>query len=67
MPIYEYSCQSCRNSFEELVPSPAEAVACPRCESRDVKRELSVFSSPAGSGEKPAMGGCCSPGGCGCR
>lgn len=70
MPIYEYSCHCCQNSFEELVLSQAEAVTCPQCASPDVKRELSVFSSPGGGGEK-AMGGggCggCSPGGCGCH
>lgn len=69
MPIYEYSCRRCHSSFEELVLSSAEAVACPECSSPDVARELSVFSLPAGRSEGvSAGGGCgCTPKNCGCH
>lgn len=69
MPIYEFSCRRCRHSFEELVRSAREVVACPECASPDVQRELSVFSSPGGDGEKAAGGGgCgCTPRTCGCH
>lgn len=69
MPIYEYSCRHCEKSFEELVLSMAEIVTCPQCASSDVKRELSVFSSPAAGGEKTTSGGgCgCTPSTCGCH
>jgi len=61
MPIYEFSCRRCHHSFEELVRSAGEVVACPECASPEVQRELSVFSSPGSGGEKAAAGG-----GCGC-
>ncbi|MBI2992122.1 MAG: zinc ribbon domain-containing protein [Deltaproteobacteria bacterium] len=70
MPIYEYRCRHCDNSFEELVLSSREAAACPSCASPEVERQLSVFSSP---GDRPAEsaagGGCggCGPGGCDCH
>ena len=69
MPIYEYSCRHCHSSFEELVLSPRETVACPQCESREVEKQLSVFSSPGDRmGKVGVGGGCgCTPSTCGCH
>lgn len=70
MPIYEYRCRHCDSSFEEIVLSRDEAIACPTCASAEVERELSVFSSPGNRpGERAAGGGCggCGPSGCGCH
>jgi putative FmdB family regulatory protein len=75
MPIYEYRCEACDRTFEELVRSSSEEIACPSCASRDVKRLLSVFSSGrdirsfAGGAEPPSSGGgCgCTPKTCGCH
>ena len=75
MPIYEYRCGGCERTFEELVRSSSEEIACPACASRDVKRLLSVFSSArdirsfAGGAEPPSTGGgCgCTPKTCGCH
>ncbi|MFQ5903041.1 MAG: zinc ribbon domain-containing protein [Candidatus Binatia bacterium] len=69
MPIYEYSCRRCHNSFEEIVLSAREAVTCPKCASKEVERQLSVFSSPGGLAEKAVGGsGCgCTPRTCGCH
>jgi putative FmdB family regulatory protein len=55
MPIYEYRCKSCENRFEKLRPI-AEMdgpTPCPRCQSAEVLRLLSVFAAPSGgdSGE----------------
>ncbi|HUT43781.1 MAG TPA: zinc ribbon domain-containing protein [Desulfobacterales bacterium] len=42
MPIYEYKCEKCGNSFEKLVfSSDKEPVSCPECKANDVKRLLS--------------------------
>ena len=42
MPIYEYKCEKCGNSFEKLVfSSDKEPVFCPECKAEDVKRLLS--------------------------
>lgn len=62
MPIYEYNCRHCHKSFEELVLSAHEAIACPECASSEVERKLSVFSSPGGRKDESGIGG----GGCGC-
>jgi putative FmdB family regulatory protein len=77
MPIYEYHCDDCDNSFEALVrPGRPEDAACPQCHGAHLSREMSVFSSSAGaSGYSAAAsdftpnrggGGCCG-GGCGCH
>jgi putative FmdB family regulatory protein len=54
MPMFEYSCNACGFRFEKLQKS-AEAgqVDCPACGSADVKKELSTFSSSAGSSSGP--------------
>lgn len=71
MPIYEYACQDCGHPFEMLVRSDT-VPACPKCQSTQLEKQLSVFATstapdaapmPAGSG----CGGCGSaslPGGC---
>lgn len=41
MPIYEYSCKACGNEFEALVRGSKEPL-CPKCESADLERLLSL-------------------------
>ncbi len=56
MPIFEFDCLKCGNSFEELV-GPSEDMSkftCPRCKSRRVKIGLPSYYSP--SIEKEYMG-----------
>jgi putative FmdB family regulatory protein len=70
MPIYEYSCRRCHHRFEQIVRSTREEISCPECESRAVKKELSLFSSPGSQSKKNAAGaaGCsCTPQTCGCH
>ncbi|MEJ5348510.1 MAG: zinc ribbon domain-containing protein [Desulfosoma sp.] len=47
MPIYEYRCEKCGNEFESFIWSAQdqEALACPRCGSREIKKLLSSFAS----------------------
>ena len=45
MPLYEYACQRCDHTFEELVFN-GEAVTCPRCHAPKVERLLSVPAKP---------------------
>jgi putative FmdB family regulatory protein len=51
MPLYEYLCNKCGNRFEELQGhSETEVkVECPNCESENVSRVFSTFSTGAGS------------------
>ena len=68
MPVYEYVCHACHESFEKYVRAGGDAVACPRCEGADVEKQASRFAF-AGTGgfAGSAGGGCgCGRGGCGC-
>jgi len=57
MPIYEYRCLDCNEKFEKLVLSSAKAkdVECPRCHSRNVKKELSLFGKASSGSSGPAL------------
>ncbi len=75
MPLFEYQCQGCELSFEELVSSSSEAnVNCPRCSSAKVVRQLSTFAAHGMSDGSTRIadvvnrgggGGTCGHGGCG--
>ena len=45
MPIYEYTCQNCRNEFELLVSTSAGKPTCPNCGSRKVLKKFSTFAA----------------------
>ncbi len=47
MPIYEYVCEKCNTEFEELVTG-GKKPCCPACKSDELRRKLSVPSSPHG-------------------
>jgi putative FmdB family regulatory protein len=54
MPIYEYRCQACGQRFEKLVLTidrQPETLACPQCESKDVRRLISRVAVSADDGE----------------
>jgi putative FmdB family regulatory protein len=75
MPIYEYTCTSCKKSFEHLqrTMSDGPKPACPECGSKQTARQLSVFAVAAdtaksvSSGDGPPTCGRCggAPGSCG--
>ncbi len=73
MPIYEYQCETCGFEFEELVRG-GDTVACPHCQSSDVRRKMSSFAKAGGgsSGEtytatsSGSKCGGCSGGNCSC-
>jgi len=70
MPIFEYNCGHCNHRFETIVLSARENVSCPKCDSKAVERQLSVFSSPKSGKDAatPSGGGCgCTPATCGCH
>lgn len=47
MPIFEFTCKDCGETFEELVfsASKADEVICPNCQSRRVTKLISRFAS----------------------
>jgi putative FmdB family regulatory protein len=53
MPIFEFVCTDCEETFEDLVLSVSkiDEVVCPTCGGSKVKKKMSTFAS------KPAAGG----------
>jgi putative FmdB family regulatory protein len=67
MPIYEYLCADCSETFEELVStSTAASVACPDCGGTTITKLLSSFATPRPVGATVGGGGGCCGGSCGC-
>jgi len=75
VPIYEFSCLSCRHTFDVFgsYQSRAEKQVCPQCESTKTKALFSAFAvtgrSDAAASTATGMsgGGCgCGGGGCAC-
>lgn len=65
MPIFEYECCKCSEQFERLVFRSDEAVTCPKCDSTEVCRKMSVFGFKSG-GDKGAASSRTGSGGSGC-
>ena len=74
MPIFEYICKECEHSFEALVYG-REKAECPKCHSKKLTPQLSVFavSAKGGAPASRSEGGCGScgdprgPGACSMR
>lgn len=66
MPIFEYICRECDHHFEALVYGKQKA-ECPKCHSKSLAPQLSVFAVSASSSTRSASsfpsGGAC--GSCG--
>lgn len=52
MPIYEYTCIKCGDSFTAIKPVNLreEKTACPKCGSTDIRKQLSTFNAGCYSG-----------------
>jgi putative FmdB family regulatory protein len=60
MPIFEYICRECQHEFEALVFGRDKA-KCPKCESKKLSPQLSVFAvsaKGAGAAASPGAGSC---------
>jgi len=55
MPIYEYRCRKCGETFEELVlgSNGGASIKCRACSSRRVQKVLSAFAVHAGAEHAP--------------
>jgi putative FmdB family regulatory protein len=51
MPIYEFKCDDCQQTFESLVliASAVDSIRCKHCNSSHIKRILSVTSNSSGT------------------
>ena len=54
MPIFEYSCRSCRHAFETLVRT-GDTPACPKCTGIDLEKLLSLAAIKSESTHGLAM------------
>jgi putative FmdB family regulatory protein len=61
MPIFEYVCKACQHEFEALIFGQQKA-ECPKCHSRKLEAQLSVFavsakgvSAKGGSAAQPSL------------
>jgi putative FmdB family regulatory protein len=61
MPVYEYVCKHCAHPFEELVFG-GERPGCPRCGSRELDKQFSVFGTQGAAALSDSVPG---PGSCG--
>jgi len=63
MPIFEFRCKKCCYKFEELVLKNSELndIKCPKCESKEVEKLISVFGfrSTGSNGETISAGSSC--------
>ena len=59
MPLYEFVCQNCGNTFETLVgfSQADEPQPCPECHERQSQRKLSSFAVSGGSHASAAPSG----------
>jgi putative FmdB family regulatory protein len=71
MPIFEYVCEGCGNSFEKLVRRAEDTTECPSCGNANITQKYSTFAARSqGSAKESAMpscpsGMCSNPGFCG--
>lgn len=68
MPIYEYICNGCGNSFEQIVfaSDDGSSIECPVCGKKNVSKVISSFScgkSGSGGNISNSLSGSCSPSG----
>ena len=64
MPLYEYTCSSCRQDFELLIRG-SEQAECPRCGGSRLTKLMSVPAAPADGGSNLPMCEPRQPQGCG--
>lgn len=59
MPVYEYICVKCKESFSLLqkIGTTEKDTVCPECGSREVKKKISLFSCACPVDSGPSTGG----------
>jgi putative FmdB family regulatory protein len=65
MPLYEFDCLSCGQSFEKLVRSAGaiKEVVCPVCGQPHIQKKLSTFAANIKGGSSSSAAAACAPGG----
>jgi len=63
MPVYEYRCRACGNTFSALVASsdtPEKDIVCPRCKERQAEKLLSMRTAVVNRRSSSASASACS-------
>ncbi|MCK5569217.1 MAG: zinc ribbon domain-containing protein [Spirochaetes bacterium] len=60
MPIFEYACKECGNTFEQLVMSKNIHISCPRCDGGQIAKLFSTFAHRSSGKTESASGSGCS-------
>jgi len=55
MPLFEYKCRDCGETFEKIVATSAARVECKHCASPRVEKLLSVFAVGGSSRPQAAL------------
>jgi len=57
MPVYEFKCRECGHPFSEIRKTGDFKASCPKCNSENVEKMISVFSSHSSAGKCSHTGG----------
>lgn len=67
MPIYEYKCNKCHTTFEELVSGATDkTLPCPSCASENTKKTMSTAGISMGTFKDPSCTSSCGSASSGC-
>ena len=65
MPIYEYKCEKCGQTFDHLERTLSDAAKkCPKCGAASPVKQVATFSTRDGAGNSSGSIGTCSSGIC---
>jgi len=54
LPLFDFTCQSCQQTFEALVRAQDGPPACPSCGGADLVRHLSTFATSSAESRQAA-------------
>lgn len=58
MPIFEYLCKDCGQTFEKIVPRYDTPADCIHCSSENVEKQLSIFAVAGSATDSTPTAGC---------
>jgi putative FmdB family regulatory protein len=63
MPVYEYRCAECGETFDLFLRSATQKAAptCPKCGSSEVEKAISLFGVGGTSGSSRSSAAACGP------
>jgi putative FmdB family regulatory protein len=64
MPLYDFACAECHETFEKLVRKELDVATleCPRCASKKIERQLSLPAKPVATAASTSLPSACGVG-----